>query len=293
MRYRPETIRAAVLDAVYPLQANFHVDVFGTYNQAFGRLSAACAADTTCNAAYPDLPESFARVVERLNAEAAVLPILNLETGEPVDYLPFTGIDVAVIVFQLMYITPVLPVLPAVIGEADQGNYLPLASLASALFSDQVPRDVPIVSQGMQVAVQCNEDVTFASAREFVSARDRNRPQAGLAFSPLFNEAILEVCAAWGLRPLSAAENQAVRSDVPALLISGELDPITPPAFAREAARTLSRSTELLIPRGGHTAGVTSPCGRATMVRFFDAPEQRPDAGCLAQEAPAPFVVVP
>jgi pimeloyl-ACP methyl ester carboxylesterase len=293
LRYRPETVRAAVLDAVYPLQANFHTGVFSTFNDALARLSAGCAADAACNAAYPDLQGAFARVVTRLNAEPAVLPILNLESGEPIDYLPFTGVDLTVIVFQLMYITPVIPFLPALIGEADQGNYGPLANLTSALFSGQLPGDVPLVSQGMQVAVQCNEDATFASPREFVTARDRNRPQAGLAFSPLFNEAILEVCAAWGLRARSGAENQAVRSDVPALLISGSFDPITPPAYAREAARTLSRATELIIPGGGHTAGVLSPCARATMVRFFDQPAQRPDASCLAQEPPAPFVVLP
>ncbi|NTU78030.1 MAG: alpha/beta hydrolase [Chloroflexales bacterium] len=293
LRDRPATIRSAVLESIYPLQANFHTGVFATFSEALARLNAACAADPACGAAYPDLEGAFARVVARLNAEAAVLPILNLETGEPIDYLPFTGVDLTVILFQLMYITPALPVLPAVIGEADQGNYRPLASLTSALLAERQPGDVPIVSQGMQVAVQCNEDATFAQAREFVAARDQHRAVAGLAFSPLFHEAILEICAAWGLTPTASAENQAAQSDVPTLLMSGELDPITPPANAREAARTLSRATELVIPRGGHTPSLLSPCGRATIVRFLNAPEQIPDASCLAQEPPAPFVVVP
>lgn len=179
------------------------------------------------------------------------------------------------------------------IGEADQGNYRPLANLASALVTRQVPGDVPAVSQGMQVAVPCNEDATFARAREFVTARDQHRAVAGLAFSPLFHESILEICAAWGLTATSRTENQAVRSDVPALLVSGELDPITPPENAREAARTLGRATQLVIPRGGHTAGLLSPRARATMVRFFDAPQRAPDAACLAREPVAPFLVLP
>lgn len=293
MRYRPETIRSAVLDAVYPLQANFHTGVFGSFDTALRRLSAACAADQACGAAYPDTVGAFTRVVERMNAEAVVLPILNLETGEPLDYLPFTGVDLTVIVFQLMYITPALPLLPAVLGEADQGNFQPLAVLASSLFAGQLPGDTPLVSQGMQVAVQCNEDATFARAREFVTARDQHRAVAGLAFSPLFHESILEICAAWGLTATDRGENAAVRSDVPALLISGEFDPITPPENAREAARTLSRATQVVVPRGGHTAGVLSPCARATIVRFLDAPGGAPDASCLAQEPATPFLIVP
>jgi pimeloyl-ACP methyl ester carboxylesterase len=293
MRYRPETIRSAVLDALYPPQANFHTGVFGSFDAALRRLGAACNADQACGAAYPDTVDAFARVVERMNAEAVVLPILNLETGEPLDYLPFTGVDLTIIIFQLMYSTPALPLLPAVIGEADQGNYQPLAVLASSLFAGQLPGDVPIVSQGMQVAVQCNEDATFARAREFVAARDQHRAVAGLAFSPLFHEAMLEICAAWGLTADNPAENQAVRSAVPALLISGEFDPITPPANARETARTLSQASELVIPRGGHTASILSPCARATIVRFLDAPERAPDAACLAQEPPTPFLILP
>jgi pimeloyl-ACP methyl ester carboxylesterase len=202
-------------------------------------------------------------------------------------------VDVTVITFQLMYATPVIPFLPAVIGEADQGNYRPLASLASAFFTQQTPGAVPTISQGMQVAVQCNEDATFASATDFVAARDRNRPVAGLAFSPLFNEAILEICAGWGLQATNGAENQAVHSDVPALLFSGELDPILPPPSAREAAQTLSHASEVVIPRGGQTPRLLRACARATIVRFLDAPEHPPDAACLAQEPPAPFVIVP
>jgi pimeloyl-ACP methyl ester carboxylesterase len=293
MRYRPATIRSAVLDAVYPFQANFHTGVFDTFSSALAGLDTACAADPACGAAYPDLDAAFARVVARLNAKAVVLPILNLQTGEPIDYLPFSGVDATAILFQLMYITPAIPALPALISEADQGNYRRLFQLASVLFASRLPGDIPVISQGAQVAVQCNEDATFATAREFVAARDHNRLAAGLAFSPLFNEALLEVCAAWGLSATSAAQNQAVRSEVPALLISGELDPITPPVYAHEAAETLSRATELLIPRSGHTAGITSLCARASIARFLEAPEQRRDASCLAQEPPAPFIVVP
>lgn len=53
MQYRPETIRSAVLDSTYPLQANFHTDTFLSFNRSLTRLFDACAADPDCNAVYP------------------------------------------------------------------------------------------------------------------------------------------------------------------------------------------------------------------------------------------------
>jgi len=231
--------------------------------------------------------------VLRLNQTPTQLPIINLETGEVRDYLPFTGVDLTLIVFQLFYVTPAIPLLPALIGQAAHGDYTLLSSLVSALLRQNLPGDVPLISQGMQVAVQCNEDATFAKAKEFVAARDTHRPVAALALSPLFNEAILEVCAAWGLKATSPAQSQAVHSVVPALLIGGELDPITPPSNAREAANTLSRSTVVIYPRGGHTPSILSACLNGVVARFYDDPVARPDSSCLAQEPPQPFVVLP
>lgn len=80
---------------------------------------------------------------------------------------------------------------------------------------------------------------------------------------------------------------------MPALLFSGEFDPILSPERAHEVAQTLSRATEMVIPHGGHTPSLLSACARATIVRFLDAPERRVDAACLAQEPPAPFEVLP
>lgn len=292
MRYRPQTIRSAVLDSVYPLEANFHTGIFASYNRSLQALAAACNADAACGRAYPNIDQTFGELVPRLNAEPVQLPILNLETGEVIDYLPFSGVNFSTTLFQLLYITQVHSVLPALIGETAKGNLALLSSLASALFSQELPGDVAPVSLSMQVAVQCNEDATFARPRDFVAARDVNRRTADLAIDPRFHEAILEVCAAWGLGNPSPAENQQVRSEVPALLIGGELDPITPPQNAWDTGAALARSQVVIYPRGGHSASLASPCLGSLVVSFFNAPDAPVNRACLAQEPPAPFLVL-
>lgn len=291
MRYRPETIRSAVLDSAYPLDANFHVNVFESYDRALGRLFAACAATPECNTAYPNLAAQFEELIPRLNAEPIVVPLVNPQTGEVLDYLPVTGVDVSTIVFQLFYSTLDIPALPLIIGDLARGDTELFSLILSILLLQNMPGAVPPVSQLMQTATQCNEDVTFAAPSDFVAARDAHRRASALAFVVTFNEAILEVCAALGLGPGSGAEDEPVFSDVPTLIISGEFDPITPPSYAYRAGETLSESEVIVYPHGGHTPSTVSPCLVQAMTDFYANPQGPINTACIANEAPIPFFV--
>ena len=61
-----------------------------------------------------------------------------------------------------------------------------------------------------------------------------------------------EVCAAWGAPPAGRIETEAVFSDIPTLLISGEYDPDTPSFWADIAAHTLSNSHHVVFRGAGH-----------------------------------------
>ena len=64
--------------------------------------------------------------------------------------------------------------------------------------------------------------------------------------------------------------HDAVHSDAPTLLLSGEADPVTPAEFGEAAAATLSHSLHLVFPQMGH--GQTgAPCGAALVSAFFEA----------------------
>jgi pimeloyl-ACP methyl ester carboxylesterase len=289
MQYRPETLRAVVLESIYPpQQANFHVDVFSSFNRSLSELFGACAADAACNTAYPNLADAYDRVIAQLNASPAQVPIINPGDGSVITYLPVSGVDVGTIIFQLFYITPVIPLLPALIGETANGNYEILGSILGILLSQE--GDPAAFSLGMQVAVQCNEDATYASADDFVRARDSNRRAAPLAHTVIFNEAILQVCAAWGLGTPEPGSDVAVSSNVRAFVIGGQFDPITPPRYTDIALQTLGNTTRVEYPRGGHTPSTSSPCLIVATAAFFANPAATPDTSCIAQEAPLPFI---
>jgi pimeloyl-ACP methyl ester carboxylesterase len=74
---------------------------------------------------------------------------------------------------------------------------------------------------------------------------------------------------------------EPVRSDLPALITTGEWDPRTPPSHARFLASGLSRSHVVIIPTQGHDAPQPD-CVYEISRAFFDAPERAPDMTCVA-----------
>jgi pimeloyl-ACP methyl ester carboxylesterase len=69
---------------------------------------------------------------------------------------------------------------------------------------------------------------------------------------------------------------------VPALLISGEVDPVTPPHMAEEVARTLSNARHVVLPGHGHTMSIGEPCMASTLKQFIQTASVRDlDLSCI------------
>jgi pimeloyl-ACP methyl ester carboxylesterase len=80
---------------------------------------------------------------------------------------------------------------------------------------------------------------------------------------------VLAVCAVWPKGSQPAPELQPVRSDVPVLMLSGALDPVTPPAYAEEVGKSLPKSRHVVAGGYGH---IVSPhaCGPRLVAEFVD-----------------------
>jgi pimeloyl-ACP methyl ester carboxylesterase len=100
------------------------------------------------------------------------------------------------------------------------------------------------------------------------------------------NPSFIEYCPAWAALPPDSRENQPVRSAIPTLLLAGEYDPVTPPAYARRAAETLDQATLLEFPGVGH-ATFTQSCPMKIISEFIATPTGRLNSGCQ-QEMGAP-----
>ena len=75
--------------------------------------------------------------------------------------------------------------------------------------------------------------------------------------------------------------NNPVQSSVPALLLSGNFDPITPPSYAVLAEATLSDAFSYVLPHVGHGVLRSDRCAVRIATEFIDEPLNEPDSSCI------------
>ena len=87
-----------------------------------------------------------------------------------------------------------------------------------------------------------------------------------------------KVCTPWPRGDVPAAFYTIPASKVPVLLLSGGLDPVTPPRHAERVARALGpQARSVVVANNGH--GVSAlPCMRDAVFRFMDEPTSNAQA---------------
>jgi hypothetical protein len=235
-----------------------------------------CQADEACNATYPNLHDVFFDTVDKLNENPVRVNSLNSFTGEIYKNVLLNGNALIGIIFQLLYDSNAIPTLPRLIYQAAEGDYNLYGIIIGALISQQ-----EVVSNGMNFAVQCQEEISFVGSDELTEAWAKYPEYIAFGNSNLADDVMVELCTAFpGTSP--AIENEAISSNIPTLVTAGQFDPITPPAWAEHAAETLANSRYIEFPYSGHGATGSVDCPKEITVAFFLNPEPNElDTSCI------------
>ncbi len=285
MRDYPQGLRCVVLDSTYPPDADMYLETPASLDRSLNLLFEACAADGACDAAFPDLRHVFFDAVERLNDTPIETEITDPFTRKSYPAL-FDGDTLMALVFQLLYETTVLPDLPQLIYDAAQGDFDAIDRIRGSLIGQST-----VSSRGMGLSVQCHEEIPFSTLEQYQAVVADYPHLASFFQESIVGEVMYHACATWESGRATTMENQAVSSNVPALVMQGEYDPITPPHWGQRAAETLSSGHYYLYPGVGHGASVVEGCPRDMMVAFLDDPTRAPDSACIAQMEDIQFVV--
>ena len=276
-RDHAQGLRSVVIDSVLPPQADWVDTQPDNTARALNQLFDACDADSTCSTAYPNLRTVFFDTAKKLDTAPVkakiTLPDVGISglAGKQVDLL-VTGDGFISTISQAMYITSYLPDLPQVIYQASQGNLDPVAQVSVVFMASD--KDF---SWGMYASVKCYEDTPFSSQAK-LAADLQAHPELGGSQGSV--QGPFDMCQAWNIPPAPAAEVQPVKSDVPTLVLSGQFDPVTPPAWGQMVASTLSKGSYILIPGAGHGSSLTELCPRRLALSFFADPSTTPDSTC-------------
>lgn len=274
IRDYPQGVRSVILDSVVPLQVNLYTETSADFDRALKVLFESCAADAACNRAYPDLEAAFYETVRSLN-EKAVEIALGTFTERPIEGAVVDGDWFAAFTFQALYHKDLIRVMPALIfAIRNDRSYQLLTLIGDAYF-----HDAKFFSMGMYLSVQCGEELPFTTREAAIAAADAN-PRLS-SHNEYEVKSIFATCGVWQAKAADDRENEAVRSDIPTLVLAGQFDPITPPAWGQLVAQDLSNSFFFEFPGVGHGAAFSDQCPNGMALAFLNQPQQRPPSGCI------------
>ncbi|GAB4468356.1 MAG: alpha/beta fold hydrolase [Anaerolineae bacterium] len=271
MRDHPEGVRSVILDSVYPPQVDLYSTIGFNAQRAFNELFEYCASDEQCNTSYPELERKFYEVVEALNASP---PVVSVPGPDRAYMVVMNGSRFLEAVFAAMYSDELIPDLPGVIQAVWEGEYGVMRPyLRSA-------RGSMSLSLGMYHSVQCSEELPFEDYDRMLERLAGLHPLLRDEYADRF---YFDVCEQWAAGEPDPVENRPVSSDIPTLLMAGRFDPITPPAWAQLAARTLSHHYYFEFPTIGHGVIRSDGCALSIALDFLADPLEEPDASCLLE----------
>jgi pimeloyl-ACP methyl ester carboxylesterase len=289
MRDFPDRLRSVVMDSVAPLDTSFIVQLPRSTDRALRRFFEACRRDRVCGATYTTLEQDFLDAIGRLRSRPLLVKLPNygelqdlLEGRVSIETLNPDRLAVPVLIDGDSFVSAVstafyssasIPKLPQALRETRQNNYAGILRVLPLLLFSKSQAD------GVYNSVMCSEDGGFAMS-------DVNTSGVYPEIAPALQQApeeLLRTCQTWQVSPLDPKVNQPVQSAVPSLLLSGELDQVTPPEFAERVARGLSRHYRQVLPGLSHAVFGSSDCVSQMMGDFLQNPEQAPNANCVAQ----------
>ena len=158
MRSTPEHIRSVILDSVYDVTAGGFGQTTLDAERAFRQLVDGCAADRVCRTAHPDVAATISSVRDRYNASPI---IVDVDLGDDAGNRTFviTGEDVMGGLFNALYDSEVIPLLPSILDALAAGD--------TGVVPELIRRGVPFATaaaDGMQLSVDCADNAGLGDA---------------------------------------------------------------------------------------------------------------------------------
>jgi pimeloyl-ACP methyl ester carboxylesterase len=279
IRLFPNRVHAAVLYSLVPIENRAPLHHARAAQRAYDLMVDQCEADPPCRAAFPHLRTDAATIMERLKARPARVMVPNPATKRPVE-VTLTASGFADALRVMLYGIESERRVPLLLSRALDGDFTPFA--AAGLESNRGFSKA--IRTGLLLSFTCAEDTWRIRPEEV------ERESAGSFLGTLRVRAQMAACSVWPKGKVPAGYYRPAVSKVPVLLVSGNLDPVTPPEWGEVALRRFPNGVHVVAPGGTHTP--TSPCieGLARKLHATGSIKSL-DVGCVAKDPIPPFAL--
>lgn len=277
LRVDPEGVRSGVLNSVQAITPHLTAEFLTDKAAVLRKLFVNCANDEDCRENFGDLEASLALVREHLAQNGMLLHLREPASGL-LKRIDVTWDDVLGGLLQHLSFS----------GPADHvARYIHELSLMAqgrlSLNDDEVARifqaklidDDFGMAIGMHLAVRCREDLADLDTDEVSATISANSDL--LLESQNFR--VYEACDVWGTEPLEGFSDP-VTSDIPTLVLSGDMDPLTPYHWAEKTVETLENGQMVTFHGMAHDLLGTTICARVITANFLDTPMSPVDTSC-------------
>lgn len=269
LRHYPEALATVTLDGVVPMQQSV-LAIGEAIDRAVALMLKDCAGNTACQARFPQLADELAAVHSRLAQSPVDIGVNHPLTGEPQQFL-LTRSKFAGVVRLALYSPTTRALLPLAIHEASKGNYQSILGLYGMTLGSLD------LAAGMHNSVVCGEDM------HRIDADLQQRLQQSY-YGKLMLDGLQKACSVWQVPAMDASFADAVDTKLPVLLLSGELDPATPPSWAEMAMANMPNARHLVAPYSGHGIARES-CASGIIAEFVsEGAIDALDTDCLQKD---------
>jgi pimeloyl-ACP methyl ester carboxylesterase len=280
LRQYPERVRTVTLIGVAPTYLKMPMYHAQAAARAMELLLHQCEQDAHCHAAFPQIRDDWLNILAQLEREPAKVNYSPPDKGGPVMLEVQRGVF-AEKIRTWMYNRDQASRIPLIIHQAAHGDFGPF-------LREAIRPSIPdFIADGMYLSVTCAEDVPFIDQAEAA------RLNAG---NPFGNYRVFQqtrACGMWPQGKIPADFREPVSSNIPVLIFSGNMDPVTAPQRGEEVARYLPNSRHVIIPQAGHGVdGLTEPeCADRIIMEFMEKGDAKQlNVSCVERMAPPPFV---
>jgi pimeloyl-ACP methyl ester carboxylesterase len=279
MRQHPERVRTVTLIGVAPTYLKMPMYHAQAAARAMELLLQQCEQDAQCHEAFPQIRDDWSGVLSQLEREPARVDYSPSDESAPVK-LEIQRDIFAEKIRTWMYGRDQASRIPLIVHQAAQGDFTPF-------LREAIRPSIPdFIADGMYLSVTCAEDVPFINQEEAAKLNAGN---------PFGNYRVFQqtrACSMWLQGKIPPDFREPVSSNIPVLIFSGNMDPVTPPQRGEEVARYLPNSRHVIIPQAGHGFdGLAEPeCAGRIIMEFLEKGEAEDlEVGCLERMVRPPF----
>jgi pimeloyl-ACP methyl ester carboxylesterase len=281
MRRYPKSLRAAAMKGIVPPSMASPASHARAGEDAWRMLVARCANDPGCAREFPTLDADFRLLLTRLDKTSPILTFPASANGQEARVRVTRGLF-AEAFRRVLYTPEGWAQAPKQTRQLLNGDERALAETALAgrgMFGGER------LAAGFFLSVTCAEDIPYLPA-------DADAKAAGTFGGPYRLQQQRAACREWPRGSVSADHRRPTLSAVPTLLLSGELDPVTPPSGGEEVARGLANGRHVVIRNNGHPIGNAEHCIGQMIGEFLNRGSAAGvDVSCAAAVQAPPFVL--